>query len=210
MAYHPQANGMLERVHRRLKDALRARAVGDKWVDELPWILLYLRATPREDTGLSPAEATYGSPLVLPGQFLEGKEAPTPAFFNQLREAMSNFLPTPACHNIPADDLPPEELPQDLLQAEHVLVWRDGFTRSPLAPRYDGPYRVKKRALHYFTLQMGDKEEKVSVHRLKAAYLPVGAEAAVLPRRGRPPGQRLHVTFLEKATDASTSTDLSK
>jgi transposase InsO family protein len=29
-AYHPQANGMVERAHRQLKDALRARLAGDK------------------------------------------------------------------------------------------------------------------------------------------------------------------------------------
>jgi transposase InsO family protein len=27
-AYHPQSNGMVERVHKQLKEALRARAVG--------------------------------------------------------------------------------------------------------------------------------------------------------------------------------------
>ncbi|XP_073995603.1 uncharacterized protein, partial [Rhodnius prolixus] len=43
-AYHPQANGIIERWHR-------------------------LRAAVREDTGLSPAEYTYGTTLRLPGDF---------------------------------------------------------------------------------------------------------------------------------------------
>jgi transposase InsO family protein len=30
-AFHPQANGMVERVHRQIKDALRARAAGAAW-----------------------------------------------------------------------------------------------------------------------------------------------------------------------------------
>jgi transposase InsO family protein len=39
-AYHPQSNGMMERFHRQLKDALRARLQGQDWVSQLPWVLL--------------------------------------------------------------------------------------------------------------------------------------------------------------------------
>ena len=38
-AFHPQSNGMLERIHRRLKDALKARMAGVNWLQELPWVL---------------------------------------------------------------------------------------------------------------------------------------------------------------------------
>ena len=41
-AYHPQANGIVERFHRQLKAALKARLVGPAWVDELPLVLLGL------------------------------------------------------------------------------------------------------------------------------------------------------------------------
>jgi Integrase core domain len=39
-AYHPQANGMVDRLHRQIKDALRARVCGAAWVDHLPWVML--------------------------------------------------------------------------------------------------------------------------------------------------------------------------
>jgi transposase InsO family protein len=39
-AYHPQSNGLVERFHRRLKDALRARAAGPDWYSHLPWVKL--------------------------------------------------------------------------------------------------------------------------------------------------------------------------
>ena len=55
-AFQPDSNGMVERWHRLLKDALRARAAG--WFDHLPWVLLALRAAPHEDSGRSPAKAT--------------------------------------------------------------------------------------------------------------------------------------------------------
>jgi transposase InsO family protein len=41
-AYDPEANGALERLHRRLKDALHARAAAATWAEEIPWVLLVL------------------------------------------------------------------------------------------------------------------------------------------------------------------------
>jgi hypothetical protein len=69
-AYHPQSNGMVERSHRQLKDALRARLAGAKWTDHLPWVLMGLRAAPKEDSGVSSVEMVFGAPLTLPGQIL--------------------------------------------------------------------------------------------------------------------------------------------
>jgi transposase InsO family protein len=68
-AYHPESNCAVERLHRRLKDALRARAA--TWSEELPFVLLRLRAQPREDTSLSPAEVVFGAQIVLPNEFLK-------------------------------------------------------------------------------------------------------------------------------------------
>ncbi len=63
-AYHPESNSAFERLHRRLKDVLRAHTVAATWAEEIPWVLLGLHAQPREDTGLSPAEAVFGAPIV--------------------------------------------------------------------------------------------------------------------------------------------------
>ena len=58
-AYHPEGNGMVERFHRRLKDALRARCAGPDWMDHLPWVMLGIPAMPREDTAITPAQAVF-------------------------------------------------------------------------------------------------------------------------------------------------------
>ena len=39
-SFHPEQNGMVEKWHRRLKDALRATADNFFWVDRLPFVLL--------------------------------------------------------------------------------------------------------------------------------------------------------------------------
>jgi hypothetical protein len=44
IAYHPESNGAVKRLHRRLKDALRARAAAATWSEELTFVLLGPRA----------------------------------------------------------------------------------------------------------------------------------------------------------------------
>ena len=72
-SYHPQANGLVENLHRRLKDALRMQKFPDMWYFNLPIVLLVLRTTMKEDFPLSPAE--YGQDLRLPGEFKTQKYA---------------------------------------------------------------------------------------------------------------------------------------
>jgi hypothetical protein len=43
-AYHPESNGAVKKLHRLLKDALCARAAAATWSEELPFVLLELRA----------------------------------------------------------------------------------------------------------------------------------------------------------------------
>jgi hypothetical protein len=85
--YHPQSNGLVERFHRHLKDALHTRMAGADWIQHLPLVLLGLRAAPCEDSGIS--AAVYGCPLSLPGQFyLPPSHPPT-------RSSANYSLPTP-------------------------------------------------------------------------------------------------------------------
>jgi hypothetical protein len=73
-AYHPESKGAVKRLHRSLKDVLCARTAAATWAEEIPWVLLGLGAQLREDTSLSPAEAVFGAPIVLPNEFLQGDE----------------------------------------------------------------------------------------------------------------------------------------
>jgi hypothetical protein len=87
---------LVVRFHRRLKDALQSRAANADWYDHLPWVLLGIRTAFREDSKFSPAEAVYGSQLVLPGQFINTAESPSPSFLRELHTTMTGRPPPPA------------------------------------------------------------------------------------------------------------------
>jgi hypothetical protein len=182
-SYHPQANGAVERFHRRLKDALRARTAGADWHAHLPWVLLGIRSAWRENSSFSPAEAVFRAQLVLPGQFLNSPEPSSPTFLQELQRTLNNRPPPSADHhNRPG----PLSLPEELLLTRFVQVRRDG-AQPPLSPMYDGPYLVLERSLRFFKIQVGTRQDTVSTLRLKPCRSPPDAQPAVPPRRGRPP-----------------------
>ncbi|KAK3768043.1 hypothetical protein RRG08_045862 [Elysia crispata] len=91
-AYHPQANRMVERLHRQLKAGLKARTTWPNWFAELPMVLLGIRSSWRVDPGCSPAELVYGSTLRIPGEFLQPRDArtmePDLPFLRELQRTM--------------------------------------------------------------------------------------------------------------------------
>jgi transposase InsO family protein len=179
-AYHPQANGMVERFHRQLKASHGARLMEQQWMKHLPWVLLGLRAAPKEESGLSSAEMVYGAALTLPGEFLGAEEVPLPEFLTELRARMSGF-------KLPGVRRPPpvtsSGLPPDLLQAELVYIQRGGAVK-PLSPLYDGPYRVLERREKYFQVDIGGRAEAVSADWLKPHLSLSGAVPAAPAKRG--------------------------
>ena len=52
----------------------------------------------------------------------------------------------------------------------HVFVWHDAVCK-PLQPPYDGPYHVLKWADKLYTLEVANRQEVVSLNRLKPAYM---------------------------------------
>jgi len=181
-AYHPQSNGMVERCHRQIKDSLRARLAGARWPEHLPWVLLGLRAAPKEESGISSAEVLFGVPLTLPGQFIAAAEPDVPQLLKQLRDV-------PVIATRAPSSPPPSEPPAALQHTDLVYVRVDGSS-PPLAPQYRGPYRVLSRGPKFFSLQIGDQPDTVSVDRLKPHLGSSPVQPAVPPRRGRPPAAR--------------------
>jgi hypothetical protein len=124
-AYYPELNGAVERLHRRLKDAVRARATAATWSEELPFVLLGLRAQPREDTGLSPAEAVFSAQIVLPNEFLQNDELSVDTIVKNFSKTLHVSAPSLPRQNSSTDL--PSELPAKLLSALLVWVHRGGL-----------------------------------------------------------------------------------
>ena len=94
-AYHPQANGMVERFHRQLKAALKAQDNPNAWMETLPLILLGIRTALKEDLNSTTAEMVYGTTLRLPGEFFSPSfttSLPYPSnFVTQLKNHLINL-----------------------------------------------------------------------------------------------------------------------
>ena len=65
-AYHPIANGLVERFHRQLKAAIKALNNPNHWVDSIPLILLGIRTAHKVDLHCSSAEIWYNSLFAWP------------------------------------------------------------------------------------------------------------------------------------------------
>lgn len=167
-AYHPQSNGMVERLHRQLKSALRS-AAPTRWTEALPFVLLGIRSALKTDIGCSAAELVYGCTLRLPGELVTAEPAqtaPTPASFAAgLLRTMQALR-----YAAPRTVQPRSHVPRDLDAASHVFVRRDAV-KPPLTPPYDGPYRVVERGMKTVTIARGDSRDVVSLDRVKAAHL---------------------------------------
>jgi hypothetical protein len=142
IAFHPQANRLIERFHRRLKEALKARAASADWVQHLPWVLLGLRTAPREESAVSSAELVYGAPLSLPGQFLSTAEPPPEVFVHQMQAGTPSASP----YTYPDEDRAvAEPLETSLWRADFVYV-KSPPAATGLAPAFKGPFAVHKRS----------------------------------------------------------------
>ena len=133
-SYHPQSNGMIERVHRQLKDALRARGAGLDWPSHLPLVLLGLRAAPKEVSGFSSAEAVFGQPLTLPGEL---KNVPEEAALD-FQSRLASDDPPPTSQPRTYAEAVSSNLQPGLQEAKFVYIRRGG-SGPPLASNYLGP-----------------------------------------------------------------------
>ena len=91
MAYHPQANSVVERFHRTLKNSLRCAVRASRSCSRsLPWVMLGLRNVPRTDTASSVAEIVFGMPLCVPGLCFREEQSRQQSAADHLNLARAN------------------------------------------------------------------------------------------------------------------------
>ena len=189
-AYHPQCNGLVERMHRQLKGAIRARLQDTNWVDCLPLVLLGLRSAWREGPDAAPSQMLYGSMLWLPGEFLSSPEIVNTSpnymssFVSSFQKLMRSQSSAPSIHH-PSSFAP--FVPKALKDATMVLVRHDGVKR-PLQPPYDGPYPVLEAGEKCFRILRNGLPYTVSIDRIKPCNLPLTPPlSSMIPNRAPPP-----------------------
>ena len=137
-------------------------------MEHLPWVLLGLRAAPKEEAGVSAAEATYGHSLVLPSQLQPPPRAP---------QVPPEKVIIPSTVK-PAKEA--EKVQQVGVQEASYMYVRVGAVTGPLDATDRGPYHmlIKEKKL---LLEIGATRQWVPVDRLKprtAAANPGGGAAA--------------------------------
>ena len=168
-AYHPAANGLVERFHRQLKAGL-STAPRTQWIDTLPLVLLGIHSCLKEDLRCTTAELVYGTTLRLPGEFIDTKRTDTlpdsHAYLSRLRHTMQQLRPISTSHHTHRTP----HVSKDLSSCTHVFIHHDALHKS-LQPPYDGPFEVVKRSAKFYTVLVNGQRQNISLDRLKPAHL---------------------------------------
>ena len=166
-AMHPSANGMIERQHRDIKNSLKSYLDRESWMEFLPFVLLGLRSAPNLFTNYSMSEQAFGFTPRLPCQFFNDDvdnniSEPTESQIEHLSAFLQSIPP-----GATKPQLPPSFVHPELSICNFVYVRR--AKKQSLKPAYTGPHKVLKKFDKYFTLLLNNREDNVSIDRLKPA-----------------------------------------
>ena len=75
-----------------------------------PVHILLLESVPKVDTGFSVSEAVFGSPLTIPGEFLDSGNVPSPQFLQKIKQAVSRIAVPPPHQVSPSPPAPFRQL----------------------------------------------------------------------------------------------------
>ncbi|XP_064462322.1 uncharacterized protein LOC135372783 [Ornithodoros turicata] len=167
-AYHPACNGLVERFHRHLKQALMTHGDRNRWNEFLPFALLGIRAALKPDLGYSSAEIVFGAALRLPADLFSPTEpsSTTPTeYARHLQRLFADLRATPTRAVSTSSYVSP-----DLSSATHIFLRTDSIRRS-LQPPFSGSHPVLKRGDKTFTINLNGRPEVVSIDRIKLTFV---------------------------------------
>ncbi|GBO33172.1 hypothetical protein AVEN_158025-1 [Araneus ventricosus] len=161
-AYHPIANGIVDRFHRHLKSSIKAHE-RTQWSEILPIVLLGIRTAVKEDIKATCAELVYGTTLQLPSDMVEASIIPScnDIFVDRLRNAMREMNPVAtSTHGKTKFYVNPS-----LKTCSHVFLRIDSV-KPPLCQPYTGPHKVLKRTEKNFTIEMNGRTSTAQEKKL--------------------------------------------
>ena len=166
-AYHPQCNGLIERSHRTIKNALMSKK--KSWLSSLPIVLLGLRCIENEN-GFSPFNAVTGTNILVPQLLIDPTKDLdcdlSSEFIKELAKTMSKIDMNNFTESKPHGESK-SFVPKDLSTCDRVWVRVDRVRKSLEAP-YTGPFRVLSRTPKHFVIKISDDVNRtVSIDRLK-------------------------------------------
>ena len=170
-SFHPQSNGMIERFHRTLKTALKAKK--DEWLIALPLVQLALRCIPN-DTSFSPITALTGTSLLTPHMYFKS-ELPSTREQHQFIEKLIEHMSLIDFHHLSEGihHIKPSKKVAVKLQKDDFAWIRIDRIRKPLEAPYEGPYRIINSDAKTVKLLKNNKTITVSIDRIKPATLPI-------------------------------------
>ena len=190
--YHPEGNSINERSHRTMNNMLRARLLRDlpsrKWVVEIPGIMLSLNAMVHEPHGFSASMVATGREPSLPPD-LESEACASPstedpvAYVEMVRQRLAL---THQQMTLP----PAPETSNPYHEGDLIFVMTTPPERtSKLAPRWKGPFEVKRVPNAYQVTYENDMVWRtVHVNHAKPAKVPAGGFPVPTPPPA-PPSQ---------------------
>ena len=161
-AYHPASNGMIERLHRQLKAAIKCYDMSN-WVEILPIILLGIRTAIKKDLNATAAEMVYDTGIRSPAEFfVPAKQQANSEHANRLKERIEKIRPHPITRH----------------GAKKTFVFRELKTSPYVFLRclynhtttgYIRWYNEARKIV--FTIEINNKHIKVSIDRLKPTFI---------------------------------------
>jgi len=165
-AYHPQANGAIERFHRTLKTSMRILAEKtNSWIDVLPFVLLGWRNTPCSSTNTSPTQALFGHSTRFIAELIDQNAPPSESDIQKARlhfESIDDDYYCKAYNNFKP------HLPKSLYDAKYL--WLKNQHTSGLAPSFTGPFKIVQIFSRNAKILKDNKEIVVHLSNTKPAF----------------------------------------
>lgn len=167
--YHPQANGLLERQHLKIKSSIRCLNGSDIWEQLIPFITLFWNNSLSSNAEYTPHQLVYFSSAQLPLFMFESSNSNVVNNNNQrdIMQFVSSLSPQPTTHNS-AYQTP--YINPELKNAKYVYI-KNCARNSKMDTVFNGPFKVKEKFDNYFEVYDDNRSvKKISIDRIKPAY----------------------------------------